>query len=41
MGKLIDEPTLLEIGQKYGKNGAQTALGQSFHSPPTGRIIGS
>ncbi|KAI9849495.1 MAG: hypothetical protein M1837_004115 [Sclerophora amabilis] len=26
LGKLIDDPTLLEIGKKYGKNGAQVAL---------------
>lgn len=26
MGKLIDDPTIVEIGQKYGKNGAQVAL---------------
>lgn len=30
MGKLMDEPVLVEIGKKYGKNGAQTALGTSF-----------
>lgn len=28
MGKLIEDPTLLEIGKKYSKNGAQTALGE-------------
>lgn len=27
IGKLIDDPTLTEIGRKYGKSGAQTALG--------------
>ena len=26
MGKLIEDPTLVEIGQKYGKTGAQVAL---------------
>jgi diketogulonate reductase-like aldo/keto reductase len=26
MGKLIDDPALVEIGKKYGKNGAQVAL---------------
>lgn len=26
MGKLIDDPVLVEIGKKYGKNGAQVAL---------------
>ena len=26
MGKLIDDPVLAEIGAKYGKSGAQTAL---------------
>jgi len=26
MGKLMDDPTLVEIGKKYNKNGAQTAL---------------
>ncbi|KAL8681154.1 MAG: hypothetical protein Q9186_002686 [Xanthomendoza sp. 1 TL-2023] len=26
MGKLIDDPTLVDIGKKYGKNGAQVAL---------------
>ena len=26
MGKLIDDPTVVEIGKKYGKNGAQVAL---------------
>lgn len=30
MGKLIEDPTLVEIGKKYGKNGAQVALGESF-----------
>lgn len=27
IGKLIDEPVLSEIGQKYGKNASQVALG--------------
>jgi len=27
MGKLMDDPTLVEVGKKYGKTGAQTALG--------------
>lgn len=26
MGKLMDEPVLKEIGEKYGKTGAQVAL---------------
>ena len=26
MGLLIEDPTLVEIGKKYGKNGAQVAL---------------
>jgi diketogulonate reductase-like aldo/keto reductase len=26
MGKLMDDPTLVEIGKKYGKTGAQVAL---------------
>jgi len=26
LGKLIDDETLVEVGKKYGKNGAQTAL---------------
>lgn len=26
VGKLIDDPTLVEVGRKYGKNGAQVAL---------------
>jgi len=26
MGKLMDDPVLVEVGKKYGKNGAQTAL---------------
>ena len=26
MGKLIDDPTLAEIGKKYNKTGAQVAL---------------
>jgi diketogulonate reductase-like aldo/keto reductase len=26
LGKLIEEPTIVDIGQKYGKSGAQTAL---------------
>lgn len=26
MGKLIEDPALVEIGKKYGKNGAQVAL---------------
>jgi len=30
MGKLIEDPTLVEIGKKYGKSGAQVALGESF-----------
>lgn len=33
MGKLMDEPVLVEIGKKYGKNGAQTALGTSLPPP--------
>lgn len=28
MGKLMEDPTLVEIGKKYGKNGAQVALGK-------------
>lgn len=28
IGKLIDEPVLNEIGKKYGKTGAQVALGK-------------
>ena len=35
MGKLIEDPTLVEIGKKYNKNGAQVALAwgiQSGHS---------
>jgi alcohol dehydrogenase (NADP+) len=27
MGKLIEDPTLVELGKKYGKSGAQVALG--------------
>lgn len=27
MGKLIEDPVLVEVGKKYGKNGAQVALG--------------
>lgn len=27
IGKLIDDPTLVEIGKKYNKTGAQVALG--------------
>lgn len=30
LGKLIDEPLLNEIGKKYGKTGAQVALGKLF-----------
>jgi len=26
MGKLIEDSTLVEVGKKYGKSGAQTAL---------------
>ena len=26
MGKLIDDPELVKIGEKYGKSGAQVAL---------------
>ena len=26
MGKLIDDPVLVKIGEKYGKSGAQVAL---------------
>ena len=26
MAKLIDDPTLVEVGKKYGKTGAQVAL---------------
>ncbi len=33
MGKLIDDPTLVEIGKKYNKNGAQTALGKLPTAP--------
>ncbi len=29
LGKLLDEPLLVEIGKKYGKNSAQTALGMA------------
>ena len=32
MGKLIDDPTLVEIGQKYGKSGAQVALAWGIQS---------
>lgn len=35
LGKTIEDPTLVEIGKKYGKNGAQVALAwgiQSGHS---------
>jgi diketogulonate reductase-like aldo/keto reductase len=35
MGKLIEDPTLVEIGKKYNKSGAQVALAwgiQSGHS---------
>ena len=28
LGKLIDEPILAEIGKKYGKTGAQVAIGR-------------
>jgi alcohol dehydrogenase (NADP+) len=28
LGKLIDDPTLVEIGKKYDKSGAQVALGK-------------
>lgn len=28
LGRLIDEPVLKEIGEKYGKSGAQVALGK-------------
>lgn len=38
IGKMIDEPVLNEIGQKYGKNSAQVALGMSpFPSLPLTR----
>lgn len=30
LGKLIDEPVLVEIGKKYGKSGSQVCLGKSF-----------
>jgi alcohol dehydrogenase (NADP+) len=29
LGKLLEEPVLNEIGKKYGKSGAQVALGKS------------
>lgn len=35
MGKLIEDPVLVEVGKKYGKNGAQVALAwgiQNGHS---------
>ncbi|MCJ1345054.1 hypothetical protein MMC31_003259 [Peltigera leucophlebia] len=32
LGKLIDDPTLAEIGKKYGKSGAQTALAWGINS---------
>lgn len=35
MGKLMDDPVLVEVGKKYGKNGAQVALAwgiQNGHS---------
>jgi alcohol dehydrogenase (NADP+) len=28
LGKLIDEPTIVQIGKKHGKSGAQVALGK-------------
>ena len=28
--KLVDDPVLVEIGNKYGKDGAQTALGEAL-----------
>ena len=31
MGKLIEDSTLVEIGKKYGKNGAQVGLGESLN----------
>lgn len=30
LGKLIEAPELVEIGKKYGKSGAQVALGKSI-----------
>ena len=30
MGKLIEDPVIVEIAKKYGKNGAQVALGMLF-----------
>ncbi|MCJ1223607.1 hypothetical protein MMC12_000250 [Toensbergia leucococca] len=30
MGKLMDDPTLVEVGKKYGKSGAQTALEKAW-----------
>lgn len=32
LGKLMDDPVLVEIGKKYKKNGAQIALGESPES---------
>jgi diketogulonate reductase-like aldo/keto reductase len=34
MGKMIDEPVLVEIGKKYGKTGAHVALGKFFFISP-------
>lgn len=30
LGKLMEDPTIVEIGKKYNKNGAQVALGMSY-----------
>ncbi len=43
MGKLIEDPTLVEIGKKYGKNGAQVALGEYLFvetNPNLGMLTG-
>lgn len=32
VGKLIEEPVLAEVGEQYGKNAAQVALGESILS---------
>jgi diketogulonate reductase-like aldo/keto reductase len=33
MGKLMEDPVIVEVGKKYGKNGAQVALGMSPQIP--------
>lgn len=38
LGKLIDEPVLVDIGKKYGKSGSQVCLGKFSFSGPSEEV---